>query len=65
MPDPVDEIVYKFDNYMRVRQQIEALEKRLANPQKPWDPRDDHWTNWNPDLTEEGRDRLMLKNLRD
>ena len=61
--DIEEEYRYKLDNYMKVYQQIDALEKRIAN-HKPWDPRDDHWTNWDPDATEEARDRKMLKNLK-
>ena len=58
-PNLSQEVADKVINHQKTLWAISKLEKEIAaNP--GWDPRDDHWTNWNPDFD----NRHMLKELK-
>ena len=40
---------------------IKKLETRIANRKYGWDPREDHWTNWDPQADYE---KNMLRDLK-
>ena len=62
LPGIEDKYAYKTRNFDKMNWAIAHLDQKLKDPKNVWDPRDDHWTNWDP---QSSYDRLNLKNLRD